>query len=410
MVGIYKITNNNNGKSYIGQSIHCGKRLDEHYKGNQLIDQVIQLEGVKNFTFQILKEVNKNELSLWEDYYIMKYDTMFPNGYNKRWNCSQELRDLLKPRRDEEESKEKVVEEKTTLNQNSLKITGLPVFKNFSDLVKGSMKLYTYLVYSSELTDSLYNTRALKFRKIMISNIHKATGITDKTIKLYLCMLEAHGLIRYCGKDEKILFDPSLFLIYDKMCKDSTETAEQACEEDGKLVTKVWTKVALRKYLQEEALTLWKTRGQDKSGVYLILQPLEPVFIPENTLRELIEVYRVTEQELKIYYWCCGNRELWLSSGKGLKHLTYEDLREELGLELHTYNNKKIHKSLVFLKSLGLLNFTESSYLNRKGAKIPRFELNEINFEIKCRDLKEIDLEDDELEDILERIGENCKE
>jgi predicted GIY-YIG superfamily endonuclease len=34
MVGIYKITNQQNQKSYIGQSIHCGKRFDEHYKGN----------------------------------------------------------------------------------------------------------------------------------------------------------------------------------------------------------------------------------------------------------------------------------------------------------------------------------------------------------------------------------------
>lgn len=40
MIGIYKITNKLNNKSYIGQSIHCGKRLDEHTKGNQLIDGV----------------------------------------------------------------------------------------------------------------------------------------------------------------------------------------------------------------------------------------------------------------------------------------------------------------------------------------------------------------------------------
>ena len=36
MEGIYKITNKTNGKSYIGQSVHCGKRLDEHCKGRQL--------------------------------------------------------------------------------------------------------------------------------------------------------------------------------------------------------------------------------------------------------------------------------------------------------------------------------------------------------------------------------------
>lgn len=95
MIGIYKITNKINGKSYIGQSIHCGKRLDEHCKGNQFIDEIIQLDGVQNFTFEILREVNKTELSFWEDYYIQMYNTIFPNGYNKRWNCSEDLRKVM---------------------------------------------------------------------------------------------------------------------------------------------------------------------------------------------------------------------------------------------------------------------------------------------------------------------------
>jgi hypothetical protein len=34
LIGIYKIENKLNKKSYIGQSIHCGKRLDEHSKGS----------------------------------------------------------------------------------------------------------------------------------------------------------------------------------------------------------------------------------------------------------------------------------------------------------------------------------------------------------------------------------------
>lgn len=96
MIGIYKITNKLNGKSYIGQSIHCGKRLDEHCKGGQLIDEIIQLEGIENFTFEILKEVNEEELSYWEDYYIMKYNSLFPNGYNKRMNCGKEIRVKIK--------------------------------------------------------------------------------------------------------------------------------------------------------------------------------------------------------------------------------------------------------------------------------------------------------------------------
>ena len=42
MIGIYKITNKNNNKSYIGQSIHYGKRLDEHSKGEQFLDNAIE--------------------------------------------------------------------------------------------------------------------------------------------------------------------------------------------------------------------------------------------------------------------------------------------------------------------------------------------------------------------------------
>ena len=63
MEGIYKITNKLNNKSYIGQSVHCGKRLDEHCKGCQFIDDIIQLEGIENFTFEILKQVDKEDMS-----------------------------------------------------------------------------------------------------------------------------------------------------------------------------------------------------------------------------------------------------------------------------------------------------------------------------------------------------------
>ena len=96
MKGIYKITNKLNGKSYIGQSIHCGKRLDEHFKGSQFIDEVLQLEGIENFEFEVLKEVKNNEdLSKWEDFYITKFNTIFPNGYNKRFNLSLKEREKL---------------------------------------------------------------------------------------------------------------------------------------------------------------------------------------------------------------------------------------------------------------------------------------------------------------------------
>lgn len=134
MIGIYKITNKLNGKSYIGQSIHCGKRLDEHYKGKQLIDEVIQIEGVENFNFEILKEVDKKCLSYWEDYYIIKYNTMFPNGYNKKRNCNKEIR---------EEIQQKVKTEITNKNKN----ISLDLFKTigYSDIIFGWLFSHSFL-------------------------------------------------------------------------------------------------------------------------------------------------------------------------------------------------------------------------------------------------------------------------
>jgi hypothetical protein len=96
-------TNKLNNKKYVGQSIHCGKRFDQHFKGNQLIDDIIQLEGIENFNFEILKQVDKSELSYWEDYYILKHNTMFPNGYNRKWNCPAAIREQIGEILEEEE-------------------------------------------------------------------------------------------------------------------------------------------------------------------------------------------------------------------------------------------------------------------------------------------------------------------
>lgn len=142
MIGIYKITNKLDGKSYIGQSIHCGKRLDEHCKGNQFIDEVIQLEGIENFTFEILKEVNREELSEWEDFYIMKYNTMFPNGYNKRWNCPKKQVIIKK-----KESKQ----EQQTKYFNGIELIRVPklAVQNSPKLSNNQWGVYYYLLLFS---------------------------------------------------------------------------------------------------------------------------------------------------------------------------------------------------------------------------------------------------------------------
>ena len=88
MVGIYKITNQINGHSYIGLSTHIEDRWDYHkdpYNWDREKDKALYIAikkyGIDNFNFEILEECSPEQLSEKEKFYIAKYDT-FHNGYN----------------------------------------------------------------------------------------------------------------------------------------------------------------------------------------------------------------------------------------------------------------------------------------------------------------------------------------
>ena len=84
MIGIYKITNQINNKSYIGQSIHIEQRWEEHlYKSSQcsLLKYALHKYGVNNFTFEVIEECKQEDLNEREQYWIQYYDS-FNNGYN----------------------------------------------------------------------------------------------------------------------------------------------------------------------------------------------------------------------------------------------------------------------------------------------------------------------------------------
>ena len=86
---IYKITNNLNGKSYIGQTIqnvkerfyqHCAVKCSQAVL-NMAIHKAINKYGKSNFTVQVIEEVESVYLNDRERYWI-KYYNSYNNGYN----------------------------------------------------------------------------------------------------------------------------------------------------------------------------------------------------------------------------------------------------------------------------------------------------------------------------------------
>lgn len=89
MIGIYKITNQLNGKCYIGQSIDIKTRWIQHlycgknnFQKGKLYPAMFQ-EGIENFTFEVLEkcDLSQEELNNKERYWIQYYNS-FNNGYN----------------------------------------------------------------------------------------------------------------------------------------------------------------------------------------------------------------------------------------------------------------------------------------------------------------------------------------
>lgn len=80
---IYKITNNLNGKSYIGLKSKTVEESKDYYGSGKLINQSIDKYGKENFTKEILeRDIEDHQyLNDREIYWIERFNT-FNNGYN----------------------------------------------------------------------------------------------------------------------------------------------------------------------------------------------------------------------------------------------------------------------------------------------------------------------------------------
>lgn len=90
---IYKITNLINNKIYIGQTVkeRPSDRYSQHrYLANHpeqeksisYLHRAMALDGLNNFKFEVIEEVENQQLDEEEQYWIKEYNCIAPNGYN----------------------------------------------------------------------------------------------------------------------------------------------------------------------------------------------------------------------------------------------------------------------------------------------------------------------------------------
>lgn len=88
--GIYKLTNIDSGKSYIGKSTDIKKRISDHFRGaigidriaDQAVHHAIRETGFWNWSIECITYCDKDKLNELEKYYIEFFKTQ-SFGYNK---------------------------------------------------------------------------------------------------------------------------------------------------------------------------------------------------------------------------------------------------------------------------------------------------------------------------------------
>lgn len=102
MYKVYLITNIENKKQYVGiTKFSIEERFFQHTKRGFLLTEAIQKYGEQNFFIELVEEVESAERAYeLEIFYIQKYNTKVPNGYNLTdggdgifgWEASEEYR------------------------------------------------------------------------------------------------------------------------------------------------------------------------------------------------------------------------------------------------------------------------------------------------------------------------------
>lgn len=139
MVGVYKITNTINGKTYVGQSKNIEKRFYQHKWASQIKDTNLYKDirelGVDAFKFEVIEECQVNELRAKELHYIHLLNPF----YNEIGNPRKENTKALLRARGQEQWERMTDEEKQRVIKYNLK--GRPVGHEVSEETREKLRI-----------------------------------------------------------------------------------------------------------------------------------------------------------------------------------------------------------------------------------------------------------------------------
>jgi group I intron endonuclease len=158
--GIYKITNINNNKVYIGKSKDIDKRISQHKSDltfNNHDNYKLQIDynkyGKDSFKYETLEEVqNYNKLSERERYYINLYDSI-NTGYNIN---------KVNPKIDDKEVLSELYNSYFRNSKNYIIKFQLPYFSKDDNDIKKSIKIFQALIELQSVIDVFYYKRMYK--------------------------------------------------------------------------------------------------------------------------------------------------------------------------------------------------------------------------------------------------------
>lgn len=191
---IYKITNKTNGKIYIGQTIlpvsyrFTNHKSDAKNNRGYAIASAIRKYGELNFKVETLVECYEDELNDYEMFFIKKFNSFTPNGYNLTyggddcWNRREPF--------NEEEVIEKFYELKSAVKVAKHYKTDIP---KITDILKSNNIHYGTGLSQIEKEDIM----SMYFAGVRPIDISKTMGLDRSTVKKFL-KRNGYDPFKYC--------------------------------------------------------------------------------------------------------------------------------------------------------------------------------------------------------------------